>query len=75
MIWMPTGMLSTLSIDIVTLGASINEESKLKIGSPVGLGDSAAPSLSPNHFGAGLGQDRVTIASAKGAQFLCASLI
>ena len=75
MIWMPTGMLLTVSIGIVTLGASINEEAKLKIGSPVGQGDSAASSLSPNHFGTCPGKDRVTIASAKGVQLLCASLI
>ena len=70
---MPTGKQFTLSIGIVTQGAPINDDAKLNTGSPVGLATSAPPSVSPDHLGAGPGQDNVTIASAEAAHILCAA--
>ena len=70
---MPTGRLSTLSIGIVTQGAPMIEEAKLKMGSPVGRAVKFVSSLSPSHNGAGPGHDNVIVASATGAQNLCAS--
>ena len=64
-----------LSMGMVTQGAPINEDAKLNTGSPVGLATRALPSVSPDHLGAGPGQDNVMMASATGAHILCACRI
>ena len=52
---------------IVTAGANSVELGALKTKSPVGRGASGCPGTSPDHSGAGPGQDSVMIASASGA--------
>jgi hypothetical protein len=58
---------------MVTQGAPIIEDAKLKIGSPVGREARLVSSLSPVHIGAGPGHDNVIAASATEEQNLWAS--
>ena len=64
-----------LIMGMETQGAPINEDAKLNTGSPVGLATRVPPSVSPDHLGAGPGQDNVMMASATGAHILCACRI
>ena len=70
-IWTPTGILSTLNIGIVTQGAPIIDDAKLKIGSPVGR--SVGSTWSSFQIGAGPGHESVIIPSSTDEQHLWAS--